>query len=58
MRAVLCRSFDGPASLALVEIDPPSPRPGEVLVDVSASAVSFMDTLMVSGPRVSDSAPA
>ena len=49
MRAVLCRSFDGPASLALVEIDPPSPGRGEVLVDVHASAVSFMDTLMVSG---------
>ena len=49
MRAVLCRSFDGPGSLSLAEIDPPSPGPGEVLIDVHASAVSFMDTLMVSG---------
>jgi NADPH:quinone reductase len=49
MRAVLCRSFDGPSLLALGEIDPPSPGPGEVLVNVHASAVSFMDTLMVSG---------
>ena len=49
MRAVLCRSFDGSGSLSLAEIDPPSPGPGEVLVDVHASAVSFMDTLMVSG---------
>lgn len=49
MRAVVCRSFDGPGSLALAEIDPPSPGPGEVLVDVHASAVSFMDMLMVSG---------
>lgn len=49
MRAVVCRSFDGPGSLALAEIDPPSPGPGEVLVDVHACAVSFMDMLMVSG---------
>ena len=49
MRAVLCNSFDGSSSLVLADIDPPSPGPGEVLVDVHASAVSFMDTLMVAG---------
>lgn len=49
MRAVLCRSFDGPSSLELAEIDSPSPGPGEVLVDVHVAAVSFMDILMVSG---------
>ncbi|MEO8755696.1 MAG: hypothetical protein ABI624_23785 [Casimicrobiaceae bacterium] len=49
MRTVLCRSFGGSGSPSLAEIDPPSPGPGEVLVDVHAAAVSFMDTLMVSG---------
>ncbi len=49
MRAVICRRFDGIDSLELGDIDDPVPGPGQVLVDVHAAALSFMDTLMVSG---------
>jgi len=49
MRAVVCRSFDGFEALALGELADPVPGPGQVLVDVHAAAVSFMDTLMVAG---------
>jgi NADPH:quinone reductase len=49
MRAVLCSSFTGPAGLRLSEIDEPKPAHDEVLIDVHAASVSFMDQLMVSG---------
>ena len=49
MRAVVCRGFDGIEALALGEMADPVPGPGQVLVDVHATAVSFMDTLMVAG---------
>jgi NADPH2:quinone reductase len=49
MRAVICRRFDGIDALELGELADPVPGPGEVLVDVHAAALSFMDTLMVAG---------
>ena len=49
MRAVICRSFDGIDALEFGEFADPVPGPGEVLVDVHAAALSFMDTLMVTG---------
>jgi NADPH:quinone reductase len=49
MRAVICRSFDGIEALELGELADPVPGPGQVLVDVHAAALSFMDTLMVAG---------
>jgi NADPH:quinone reductase-like Zn-dependent oxidoreductase len=49
MRAVICRSFDGVEALEFGELADPMPGPGEVLVDVHAAALSFMDTLMVAG---------
>ena len=49
MRAVICRSFDGIDALEFGELADPVPGPGEVLVDVHAAALSFMDTLMVAG---------
>jgi len=49
MRAVICNSFDGIDALALGELANPAPGPGQVLVDVHAAALSFMDTLMVAG---------
>jgi NADPH2:quinone reductase len=49
MKAVLCHSFDGAAGLALGDIDAPTPKAGEVLIDVHAAAVSFMDGLMAAG---------
>ena len=49
MRAVVCSSFDGIDALELGELAGPVPGPGQVLVDVHATALSFMDTLMVAG---------
>jgi NADPH2:quinone reductase len=49
MQAVICRSFDGPEALEIGQFADPAPGPGEILVEVHAAAVSFMDALMVSG---------
>jgi NADPH:quinone reductase len=49
MRAVLCDAFTGPEDLRLGEIDEPKPASDEILIDVHATSVSFMDHLLVSG---------
>ena len=49
MKAVLCSSFTGPGDLRVGEIDEPKPAADEVLIDVHAASVSFMDQLLVSG---------
>lgn len=49
MRAVLCSSFTGPQDLRLGEIAEPKPADDEILIDVHATSVSFMDQLLVSG---------
>ena len=49
MLAVRCQSFGPPEALERVEIDPPVPGPGEVVVDVTAAGVGFVDGLMVQG---------
>jgi len=49
MRAVLCSSFTGPQDLRLGEIAAPMPARDEILIDVHAASVSFMDQLLVSG---------
>jgi NADPH:quinone reductase len=49
MRAVLCRAFTGPEHLSIGEIEAPKPAAGEILVEVHAASVSFMDQLLVSG---------
>jgi NADPH:quinone reductase len=49
MKAILCNSFTGPADLRLGEIDAPRPAGDEILIDVHATYVSFMDQLLVSG---------
>ncbi len=47
MRAVVCNAFGPPENLVVEEMDDPSPGPGEVVVEVKASAVTFPDTLML-----------
>jgi NADPH2:quinone reductase len=49
VRAMLCTSFDGPAALAFGELPDPQPGPADVLVEVHAASLSYMDCLMVSG---------
>lgn len=49
MRAVLCTNFDGADALEFGEAPEPVPAADEVLIDVRAAAVSFMDKLMAEG---------
>src|SRR5258705_8042616 len=49
MRAVLCTAFTGPEDLCVGEIEEPKPASDEILIDVHAASVSFMDHLLVSG---------
>ena len=49
MRAVLCSAFTGPEDLRIGEIEAPKPASDEILIDVHAASVSFMDYLVVSG---------
>ena len=49
MRAVLCKSFDGIKALSVGEAAEPAPQADEVLIEVYAAAVSYMDYLMTCG---------
>jgi NADPH2:quinone reductase len=49
MRAVLCKSLDGPDALEVAEIARPEPRRGEILIAVRAVALNFFDTLIIRG---------
>jgi len=49
MRAILCKAFNGVDALDFTEADDPRPAANEILVDVHAASVSYMDYLMSSG---------
>jgi NADPH:quinone reductase len=49
MRAVLCSTFTGPEDLCIGEIEEPKPASDEILIEVHAASISFMDQLLVSG---------
>jgi NADPH2:quinone reductase len=49
LRAVLCNAFDGVKALTVGDAPEPRPKADEVLVDVHAASVSYMDYLMVCG---------
>jgi NADPH:quinone reductase len=49
MKAVLCKSLDGPGALEIDELPEPVPGQGEVAIRVSAVALNFFDTLIVRG---------
>ena len=49
MRAVTLPSFGGPEALVVADVDDPAAGPGEVLVDVAATAVNRADLLQRQG---------
>jgi NADPH2:quinone reductase len=49
MRAVLCKAWGGPESLAVEDVPSPRAGAGEVVVDVKAAGVNFPDVLMIQG---------
>ena len=49
MRAVLCDRFEGFGALRIGETAEPAPADDEILIDVHAASVSYMDYLMASG---------
>ena len=46
MRALICLELDGPTSLHVREVDRPEPAKGEVLIQIIAAGISFVDVLM------------
>ena len=49
MRAVVCRAWGDVEDLKVEDVPPPAPGPGEVLIDVKATAVNYADALLVAG---------
>jgi NADPH2:quinone reductase len=49
MRAVVVREFGGIENAALGEMPKPEPKAGEVLLEIRATAVNFVDLVMMSG---------
>jgi NADPH:quinone reductase len=49
MRAVLCRAWGEVETLTLEDIPPPKVGPGQVLIDVRATAINYADAIMVAG---------
>jgi len=47
VRAIVCKEFGPPEKLVLEELDDPRPGPGELVIEVRASTVTFPDTLMI-----------
>jgi NADPH2:quinone reductase len=49
MRAVVVREFGPVENAKLDEVPKPAPKPGEVLLEIHATAVNFVDLIMMSG---------
>jgi NADPH2:quinone reductase len=49
MRAVVCRKFGHYRTLKVETVEAPAPGPGEVAIDVKATAVSFANILQIAG---------
>jgi NADPH2:quinone reductase len=49
MKAILCKEFAPVANLSYEEVATPSPKKGEVVIDVAAAGVNFPDSLLVQG---------
>lgn len=49
MRAIICEKFDSPEKLGVSEIDAPSIKEDEVLIDIKATGLGYVDALTVAG---------
>lgn len=49
MRALLCSEYGPPENLTVRDVPSPEAGPGQVVIDVKASALNFPDALMVQG---------
>jgi len=49
VRAVVCRAYGLPETLAVADVRRPSAGPGQVHIAVAAAGVNFADTLMIAG---------
>lgn len=49
MKAILCKEYGPPQSLSLEEVPSPTPKKGEIIVDIKACGVNFPDTLIIQG---------
>ena len=49
MQRIVCREWGPPESLVLEEGPTPEPGPGQVVVEVAAAGVNFVDALFVAG---------
>src|SRR5438045_6215049 len=49
MRAVLCRTLGPIDALTIEDVAPPTPKAGEILIAVKATAVNYADAIMVAG---------
>jgi NADPH2:quinone reductase len=49
MKALICRAWGPVDDLRLEDMPAPSPGPGQLLIDVSATGVNYADSIMVAG---------
>ena len=49
MRALVCRAWGEVEDLKIEDLPTPSPKAGEVLIEVKATAVNYADAIMVAG---------
>ncbi|HXK40255.1 MAG TPA: NADPH:quinone oxidoreductase family protein, partial [Candidatus Paceibacterota bacterium] len=47
MKAVLCKQYGPPDSLAIEEVESPRPGANEVVVSVKAASLNFPDVLII-----------
>ena len=49
MQALVATDYQGPASVRIAQVPVPTPGTGEVLIRAGASALNFLDLLMLEG---------
>src|SRR5881409_305903 len=49
MRAVICRAWGPVDDLKLGDVAPPTPGPGQLVIDIRATGVNYADSIMVAG---------